>query len=79
MNPYRAPFDLWPEEVSKAHQVMPRTPDGFVINPRYAPSGQVQRDLSVRWREWSRRFARHLWPTWLEGWFAEAKGRGLTT
>lgn len=72
LSPYRAPFDRWNEEVTEAHRAMPTTADGFVVNPRFIPKASVQRDLTARWREWSRRFPPHLWPTWLEGWLAES-------
>lgn len=70
-NPYRAPFDRWNDEVREAHRAMPTTADGFVMNPRFIPKPSVQRDLTARWREWSRRFAPRVWPVWLEAWLAQ--------
>lgn len=79
MNPYGGPVHLWSEETRAARLAMPTNEDGFVVNPRFMPKREAQRGLTFRWREWSRRFHPRLWPSWLEGWFAEAKARGITT
>ena len=70
-SPYRAPFERWNDEVTEAHRAMPKTVDGFIVNPRFIPKPSVQRELTTRWREWSRRFPPRVWPLWLEAWLAQ--------
>lgn len=77
-NPYGPPFWLWSEETRHAHAAMPLSSDGHIVNPRYLPSLNERKAMTVRWREWSRRFPPRLHPLWLEGWFAEASANGLT-
>jgi hypothetical protein len=76
-NPYRTPVNNWPDEVIEARKAMPVNAQGHVVQPRFLEGLGAQREATGRWREWARRFPKHLHPFWLENWFAEAKARGL--
>ena len=76
-NPYTTPVDQWTEDKRQARAAMPRTHEGFIVNPTHLPKDADKRDMHRRWRAWSQRFPQSLWPVWLEGWFVEASVKGF--
>ena len=68
LNPYATPVDGWTDEKVAARRSMPVNGQGHLVQPRYMGSAVDVRLHTARWRSWSERWPKHLWPTWLQSW-----------
>ena len=68
LNPYTTPVDRWTDDKVAARRDMPTNGHGHIVQPRYLARDSEVQAHTARWREWSLRWPKHLWPSWLEGW-----------